>query len=211
VGQRRSPRSYKRPGPTREPYDFVAIVCEGTKSEPGYFSGLRLAYRLSSTNIRITPADGTDPLSVVTHGETLLGSEGYDRVYCVFDRDGHATYDAALERLRTCQAGRDGRVIGVPSWPCFEVWLLLHFRYSSAGFASAGKKSACDRAVAELRQHIHGYEKGRNDIFTLVEKQLADALRNATRLEQDNRRSGATNPATRVHRLVSYLQNLKAG
>lgn len=57
----RKAADYARRAPAREPYDRVLIVCEGEKTEPQYFNGLRLAERLSSANIRVTPADGSDP------------------------------------------------------------------------------------------------------------------------------------------------------
>ena len=78
---RRAAGSYARRGPVREPYDRVLIVCEGKKTEPYYFRGLRLHYRLSSANIEIMPADGTDPLSIVSFAQTRLGD--YDRAFCV--------------------------------------------------------------------------------------------------------------------------------
>jgi len=37
----RRPESYRRLSPQREPYDYVLIVCEGEKTEPNYFYGLR--------------------------------------------------------------------------------------------------------------------------------------------------------------------------
>lgn len=118
----------------------MLIVCEGTRTEPAYFRGLRLIERLSNANIKITPAHGTDPLSIVQYAEQF--ADEYDCTYCVFDRDGHANYDEAVQRLEHSQLGRPGRLIAVPSWPCFEVWLLLHFRYSSAAIVRAGRKSA---------------------------------------------------------------------
>jgi len=75
---RRGPKSYLRRGPTREPYPTVVIVCEGKKTEPAYFEGLKIAYGLSNANIRVTPADGSDPMSVVAFAENEL-QNGYDR------------------------------------------------------------------------------------------------------------------------------------
>ena len=138
---------YIRRGPQREPYEFILIVCEGEKTEPNYLGGLRATYRLSSANIKIVHPDATDPMSIVNFAETELGckDEGYDRVYCVFDRDSHANYDAALRRIQNSQHGISGRLQGAISVPCFEIWLLLHFRYSTASFTASGRRSACDK------------------------------------------------------------------
>jgi hypothetical protein len=94
----RAPKTYARRRPVREAYDSVLIVCEGAKSEPNYFNRLRNVYRLSSANVRITPAGGSDPMSIVSFAEDELASAGYDRAYCVFDRDGHANYPQAIQK-----------------------------------------------------------------------------------------------------------------
>jgi len=57
----RSAKAYARRGPTREPHDYVLIVCEGTKTGPNYFFGLSNNYSLSSANIKILHGGATDP------------------------------------------------------------------------------------------------------------------------------------------------------
>lgn len=205
--QRRRPETYARRGPTREPYDVVLIVCEGTKTEPNYFGRLRTVYRLSSANIYITPADGSDPMSIVTYGEARLGD--FDRIYCVFDRDGHQNYDAALRRISNSDAGRNGKLVGITSWPCFELWALLHFRYSSAAFVASGGRSPCENVVRQLKDCIPNYAKGHRTIFDDLAPHLNTGLQNAVRLANENAATGSTNPATRVHELVDYLLKLK--
>jgi hypothetical protein len=121
----RRPESYRRKGPTREPYDSVLIVCEGGKTEPQYLDGLKVAFKLSSANIRVTSATGSDPVSIVRFAERLCHTERYDRVYCVFDRDGHANFADAIGLVR--QLGYREIV----SLPCFEMWILLHFMSST--------------------------------------------------------------------------------
>jgi RloB-like protein len=97
----RRPESYRRRGPQREPHDSVLIVCEGGKTEPQYLDGLKQAFKLSSANIRVTSADGTDPVSIVRFAERLVNGEGgYDRIYCVFDRDGHSNFSQAIRLIR---------------------------------------------------------------------------------------------------------------
>ena len=57
-------RRLARPGPKREPYDRVLIVCEGKRTEPLYFQGLADRYRLNMTNI-VVVGSGSDPRTVV--------------------------------------------------------------------------------------------------------------------------------------------------
>src|SRR5882724_5542356 len=128
--------SYARKGPQREQYSTVLIVCEGGKTEPRYLGQLCARYRLSNANIRITPADGTDPVSIVSYA--IAEMNGFDRAYCVFDRNGHDNYADALRQISTSKEGREGRLFSITSWPCFEVWVLLHFLYSDAPFQKTG-------------------------------------------------------------------------
>src|SRR5262245_43888187 len=114
--RRRSVKDYARRGPTREPYDLVLVVCEGQKTEPLYFKGMRVAERLSSANVVVTPADGSDPMSIVQYAER--NAANYDRAFCVFDRDGHANYNAALDRVAQSALGQAGRLKAITSWPC---------------------------------------------------------------------------------------------
>ncbi|MGO9638098.1 MAG: RloB family protein [Terracidiphilus sp.] len=200
---------YARRGPVREPYDYVLIVCEGKKTEPNYLQGLKAAYRLSNANIKVLHPDATDPMSIVTFAEGELRREGYDRAYCVFDRNGHANYDEAVRRVADSEAGRAERLCAATSVPCFEVWLLLHFCFSAAPFTATGALSACDRVLRELRKHLPDYSKGQANAYDLLVDRLDMAITHAKRLEIQNERSGASNPATGVHRLVQYLRELK--
>jgi RloB-like protein len=200
----RHSESYRRRGPQREPYDSVLIVCEGEKTEPQYLDGLKRAFKLSSANIRVTPADGTDPVSIVRFAERLANKDGgYDRVYCVIDRDGHANFPEAIGLIR--QLG----YYPIISWPCFEIWVLLHFVYSTAPYNRTGAQSACDLVVREVRKHFAGYSKAHRDIYNHLETKIETALTHAVRLAQHNTSSNSFNPSTAMHELVDYLRKLK--
>ena len=208
---RRRGADYARRGPVREAYHVVLIVCEGKKTEPHYFNGLKVAYGLSNANISVTAADGTDPVSVVQHAERLMADFDYDRVFCVFDRDNHHNYDTALRRMRDSRRGRAGTFAAITSWPCFELWLLLHYRYSTAAITAVGAQSAGDRALRELCTHCSTYRKGAADIFKETAPLLNAAIRHAKQLAQHNVASGTQNPSTLVHVLVEYLIGLNNG
>jgi hypothetical protein len=178
---------YTRRGPVREPYDVVLIVCEGTKTEPYYFDNFIKHYKLSSVNIRVIRPPRHDPAGIVEFAIGELGrDQEIDRAYCVFDRNGHATYIAALDRITRSAYGRARKLIAVVSKPCFEVWLLLHYRYSNAPHVAVGGASACDLAVSELRRHFPAYAKGHQSIFNVLLPQLDTAIQNAARLEAHN-------------------------
>ena len=207
----RTAAEYSRRGARREPYDYVLIVCEGKKTEPNYLQRLKTTNRLSSSNIKVLHPNKTDPMGIVTFAEKELSNQrnGYDRVFCVFDRDGHVCFDAAVEGVSASEAGRRERLCVVTSVPCFEVWLLLHFTFSTAPFTSTGTQSACEMVLRELRKKIPNYAKGNANTYDLLAGQLDHAISNAVKLEKQNKSNLASNPATGVHRLVEYPLKLK--
>ena len=157
----KSPRGYSRRGPVKEPYHVVLMVCEGSKTEPNYLRELRSIYRLSSANVIIVHPNATDPLSIIHAAARALNSGEYDRIYCIFDRDDHANYDLAVQRI----AEYPKKIFAINSVPCFEVWILLHFKYSSSPFSRTGMESACDKFLREVALHISDYKKGDMHIF----------------------------------------------
>lgn len=203
----RSARTYRRKGAIREPYDVVLIVCEGEKTEPEYFTGLKQAYRLSGANIKIAHGDGNDPVSIVKYA--LQRGGDFDRVFCVFDRDGHVNYQQALDKIAGSSMGKKGKLEAITSLPCFEIWILLHFSYTTAPFMKTGNKSACDNVIDAVRVHLPAYHKALAGVFEQLQPRVDDAVNNGKQLAQYNFDTGSENPATRVHELVRYLRALK--
>jgi hypothetical protein len=95
--------------------------------------------------------------------------------------------------------------------PCFEIWLLLHFTYTTHSFSSAGDDSNCELVMDALdrRDRIPGYAKGAPDIFQAIIDKLETAIHNAEKLEDFHKTSQTDNPSTKVHHLVQYLKSLK--
>ena len=133
--------------------------------------------------------------------ENGLG-ENFDRVYCVFDRDEHATF------LEASNEARASGLMLARSWPCFEFWLRLHFGFTRGPYARSGGKSAAQNCVDELRRFLRGYEKAAEGVFLKLKDRLEAAKVNATRALDDARATEDCNPCTEVHELVHYLQSL---
>lgn len=209
--QSRSARNFQRRAPARAQYDVALIVCEGEKTEPEYLKALRIDCDLNPANIKIVPAERNDPVSIVRQAiKTCRSSPGeFDRVFCVFDRNGHANYQQALDLVANSRFGRRGILMANTSVPCFEIWILLHYGYSTAPVIASGGRSACDNVVAAVRRHLPEYEKAFGDTFEKIKPMLETAITNADRLAAHNQGAGSDNPATTVHELVKYLRSLK--
>jgi hypothetical protein len=198
----------------RERNKRYLIVCEGTKTEPHYLQALLDDLHIPPQMVRVAPNDGGSPDRVVAHAlalydEDVLTGDAFDQVYCVFDRDQHTTFDSAVKRTKDLTtAGRP--LVAITSTPCFEVWLLLHFRYSDQPFHAAGRKSGGDHVVSALKTMpgFAKYGKGQKGVYGQLKDKLADALTHAEYLRRHGAATGSINPATDADELVKAIQAL---
>jgi len=156
------------------------LVCEGGKTEPAYFEALRDELRLSALVVEIVGREcDSAPISVVDTALDLRRTarrDGlpYDAIWCVFDLDQHESFTRAVDKAR-----RAGLELAV-SVPCFEYWLLLHFRFTTRPFGS------CRAVIAGLNEELAAcggptYSKAA-DLAELLEPRRAAANRHAERV-----------------------------
>ncbi|HMV55500.1 MAG TPA: RloB family protein [Accumulibacter sp.] len=190
----------RKPG-RRPPRSITLIVCEG-ETEQEYFEAARIRYGLTTAQIVLAEnTKGAAPISVVACAEVKCADHGgYDRVYCVFDRNGHESFDRARARIKTL-AGRRNKPLPIReaiSIPCFEFWVLLHHERTDAPF------QRCADVIERLRERMPGYEKAHAVIARQLMSSLEQALDNAawveTRVEHTER-----NPYTSVHHVLRHF------
>lgn len=204
---KRPPTRFGRREEEREPRQLVLVVCEGECTEPYYFDSLRRSYGLS--NVRIAGREcGSSPQSVVDYAlEMQKKGLGYDRIFCVIDRDEHERFDAAVQRVRDME--QNGLPIeAIISYPAFEFWYVLHFEYTRSPIIRSGARSPGENAIRHLKTHIPHYSKKDEDMFQSLKERLGGALANARRSCEDAVADGEPNPSTDIHKLIYYLQNL---
>jgi hypothetical protein len=192
------------------------IVCEGTKTEPHYLRELLDDLGIRPQMVRIAPNDGVSPDRVVAHAvalyeEDAVAGDAYDMVYCVFDRDKHTTFDAAVQRTKDVAA--QGKPFeAITSTPCFEFWLLLHFGYTDQPFHAAGRKSVGDQVVSALKTKpgFAKYGKGQKGVYAQLRGKMNDAVDHADNLRKHGLATGSINPATDVDVLIKAFKELVA-
>lgn len=200
----KSDRDCERNPPTRNAVR-VLIVCEGSKTEPNYFKGLRHDCRISSATVEIPVDNDPTPLKVLDYAETkyrsaMSADNPFDRVFCVFDKDRHHDYADALQKIEH-MTPRDV-FCAIPSVPCFEYFLLLHYEYTTSPFVNA------QQAMRALKKHIVDYDKGDANIFETVKAHIETAKTNAEKSLTAAQTTGTDNPSTHAHTLVAHMQNL---
>lgn len=182
----------------REPKKRFMLVCEGKRTEPDYF-GYFNRLRFSEVKVTTEPASGT-PGPIVRRAIELRKGEYCgedDDVWAVFDVDQHSDLGSALN-----QANANGISVALSS-PCFELWLLLHFRHQSADIHRR-------KAYHETKQHLPRYEKGITEQhFVLLADRYETAAMSAVRLVATATADGSCdpwrNPQTSAHVLVGAI------
>lgn len=197
------------------------IVCEGSKTEPHYLAELREVWGIPHSWVNIKPSEGSSPDRVVQTAEKLYAEDAqmgdsFDQVFCVFDRDAHPTFSQAVQRTR--ELASNGKPFkAITSTPCFEFWFLLHFGYSDAPFAKAGKKSVGDVVASQFKTKagLAQYAKAQKGMAAQLQGKLAAATKHATKLRQSAAKTQNqdpqiyANPWTNVDELVQYIECLK--
>jgi len=191
---------------TRKQKPIILIVAEGTNvTESQYFKSFQR--QNAKCNIRIIIAKHiTDPEGMLKalqqkwHDLGLDSRKG-DRAYVVLDLDcddDKADLIAGLE-------SKTKEVKFIVSNPCFEVWFLLHYRYSTKQYYSS------EAVVKDLKTLMPDYEKNL-DISDQLESMNCEAIGNAEKLRRYFDELGykwpsnACNPRTDVDFVVSIIK-----
>lgn len=206
ISKLRGRESFRRRPGRKPPRSITLIVCEG-ETEQEYFGAARVRYGLTTAEIVLADnTKGPAPISVVECAEEKGGERGgYDKIYCVFDRDGHESFDRAREKIRGL-AGRKKKPLPIEeavSIPCFEVWVLLHFERRDAPF------ERCADAIDRVRSHMPGYEKANSAIAKQLVASVEAAIENADWLEA-RAANNDYNPYTSVHRVLRHFASVAA-
>ena len=171
-----------------------------------YFAAARVRYGLTTAEVVLADnTEGSAPISVVKCAEKKSAEKGgYDKIFCVFDRDGHLSFGKAREKIKEL-AGRKKKPLAIAeaiSVPCFELWVLLHFKRTDAAF---GK---CDDVVRRIRErHMLGYEKADATTAKQLMAYIDTALANADWLEQCAPHNNF-NPYTSVHHVLRHFETV---
>ena len=189
------------------------IVCEGKETEPRYFEGLKAALRTADGRkvAVVVRGSGKHTLGLLEYAEEVCryAPDSFDHVWLVFDKDDFPADE--FDRVgRECAATLGSACTFHALWsnPCFEIWPLLHLRYTTAPMDAA----ACQKALTDGLAHEFrvDYRKNMDGLFALVDPMRQDAETNAARLARHheaigNDRPSSMNPGTRIADIFEEL------
>ena len=189
---------------TRERKEIILIATEGkNKTERNYFREFNRS--IKGCSIVFSDGNNTDPVNIVhdalnSADKRDVEPQNGDSIYAVFDTD--FKKESQISEARKL-AERNGVEI-IPSNPCFEVWLLLHFRYSTRGYQSNNEViKELNDVWPEYRKNIASFQPLRN--------RCEDAIENARKLKQFHNETKGTeivercNPSSDVGKLVTRI------
>ena len=175
---------------------------DSDQTEQNYFK----EFNQTQKNYTIQPASGnsTDPKGIVEdtinsiQKSKMEPKEG-DLAFCLFDSDTDTQKQEQIDQA-VSRAKQKGIEV-LLSVPCFEVWFLQHFQYSTGQLTG-------NQAIRALKKFIPEYEKSKSVFF-----QLEDiAVDHAKRLEKHHNELGIRskslkrNPSTEAYKLVELLK-----
>jgi hypothetical protein len=198
----RGPSGQSRRFGTREPLARFVVITEGQRTEPRYLAELQDHVNAVVT-IR-TEAPNSDPVRLAALAVERLKAarkvqalEKNDEFWCFLDVD---DYGDQIARAR--EVARNGRVHVAVSNPCFEVWLLAHFRFTSAPLTRPQLAKA-------LADHLPGYSaKSKGFDLGVLPPLYSQASANAQRLEAHHEAAGnerGADPSSEVHLFMTSV------
>ena len=186
------------------------IVCEGKKTEPNYFNGLKRKINErygNKVDVLIPNIDvkgtGMNTASLVKYTQKTVNhaNKVYGQVWVVFDKDYYndEQFDSAIKNCDYNVAWSN---------PNFELWLLAHFK-------KVNRYISKDDVLQELskefqKKGLGDYTKNDINIFDKVtsEGKLHTAIKNCEYMEELNKDGQASqrNPMTKVYKIVDELK-----
>lgn len=207
----------KRGAKRRKVKPIVLIVTEGSQTEPKYFEHFKT--RQNNIDIRVvgsrSSAGETDYVSLVRKAREYqernqLSAAAGDSVWVIADADVNYNNPKPIaeknSKLNQARKMADNKGINLLlSSPCFEVWLLLHYQYTTKFI----KDYADMKSV--LQKYIPAYTKTA-DVYELINDRTKTAIENAKRVERHHLQDGCklpfgvdVNPFTDVYKLLERL------
>ena len=207
--RRHGGRNLRRRLHYREPKLRFVLFCEGAKTEPAYFEAIERAY--PNTLIEVHGGVGV-PMTVAQKAAAYAKENGLvrggrrrkdsfetnDQVWVVFDHDDHPQFKEAVELCKR------NRVRVAWSYPCFELWLILHEK----DYGKPGTRQHVQKALAALRPEYDRRGAKIPDCDDMVGR-VEDAERRGAMLLSEREKDGSApfgNPSTTVGRLTRAIR-----
>lgn len=185
-------------------HNTIAVYCEGTETELEYLEAIKRLPQYAGTLAVQYQRTGVMPWTAVVAAkkDKVRGTLDVDEYWCIFDVE--SPKEKEHPRIRDArQMATDNGIHVAVSNPCFELWLLLHFREQTAYLTT-------ERAERE-RSIVDGSSGKHLEPSTYVPRRH-DAIRRAEALRRKHADDGTAfphdNPSTTFDELLTHIEDL---
>ncbi len=171
----------KKHGGNKKIPRVMYIYCEGEKTEPLYLEAYiseRSKRTLSVFKIPKTRKNTPEQLvdEAIKKKNSSSSAEG-DVFWVVYDQEYLTPQSISCHQRAWNKANRNGINIAI-SCVCFELWLLLHFGYTTKTFLSYDNLIS----ISPLKKLIANYDKGSKLTYLAIRERIGTAKDNARKL-----------------------------
>jgi hypothetical protein len=188
---------------------YFLIICEGEKTEPNYFEGLKKDLPVGTLMIADMTIKGTgkntESLVDFTIKYRKKSLQRFDKTWAVFDRDSFTEkqFNNAIIRAE------DNGINCAWSNEAFELWFLLHFQFVNHGMSREDYQSFLEREIKRVSKKDYIYKKNDINTYSILKEygNQNQAIAWAKKLKSqftDGKHAGH-NPCTLVYLLIEEL------
>lgn len=158
---------------------YILIICEGKRTEPSYFNGIKKDNESAGLNIKIMKRPKNSGLELVNKAielkeEAEKDRNEYDSVWVVLDKDSYTQFEETFSI-----AGKNNIKIAFSS-VSFELWYLLHYKYTTRPWRNSSE------VEKELRKEYPEYDKTKSDTYSELKDKTPEAIERAESLRKHN-------------------------
>jgi hypothetical protein len=200
-------RPLRRRVAIRLPRRTFLIFCEGERTEPEYFKALKLlpsVRDVAAVDLRVQTRDGGSvPRSLVSMAvsarrKAIDEEAEIDEFWCIFDVEWPRNHPGLTEAVE--EAARNEIQVAISN-PCFELWLILHFRDYNAWLDN--------RTASRIRHGLDG-SSGKGLDAPRYMPLIFDAAQRAALLDDRHERNHTyfpdDNPSSGMHQLLRAIR-----
>jgi len=208
---------YRGKNKHREAHPKIVVWSHTKKAEIEYFQGfknyLQTPLLVPRKDIHWKPQDLLDAVAEWKRNPENICEKDGDQVWCVFDVDDFFK-DSQDELLQAVKTARNNNIKIAYANECFEFWILLHFKRTSAQIK---RGSEIEKEIQkEFKKNGLREFKKNQKVFDILLPFQEQAIENARILFPSNYEkidwtkvlSEKGNPSTNMHLLVEEINHL---
>ena len=187
----------------------ILILTEGY-SENIYFTELIRILSLNTVKSRKSISTACKGILQEAEEEAIKFKDKEDElnyIFCIFDLD--TVKDRSHLEILSKVNSPFTKIIPVYSFPCIEIWFLMHYECVTRPFNPIGKKSIGDVVKSYLIDtYCSEYYEANEDVIKDIASGYNHAIHNSIRLYEHQVEVDSINPLTNIHSLVILLKNI---